>query len=127
MAVSILNRGAGSMDMPELLQITAPFSVAHNPFEMTPRLYANFILLVTSYLVLQTEKRQTGYLFHVHNSDISHSQYCADGIINYTQSMHFLFYRMLHHPYMYKRIHKIHHEWTAPIGVTSLYAHPLVE
>ncbi|XP_023569030.1 fatty acid hydroxylase domain-containing protein 2 isoform X1 [Octodon degus] len=39
-----------------------------------------------------------------------------------------LFYyshRLLHHPTFYKRIHKKHHEWTAPIGVISLYAHPV--
>ncbi|ELV12310.1 fatty acid hydroxylase domain-containing protein 2 isoform X2 [Tupaia chinensis] len=38
-----------------------------------------------------------------------------------------LFYyvhRVLHHPAFYKKIHKKHHEWTAPIGVISLYAHP---
>lgn len=37
----------------------------------------------------------------------------------------FLFCRLFHHPFFYKRIHKIHHEWTAPIGVVSLYAHPV--
>ncbi|XP_059030102.1 fatty acid hydroxylase domain-containing protein 2 isoform X3 [Mustela lutreola] len=39
-----------------------------------------------------------------------------------------LFYyshRLLHHPAFYKKIHKKHHEWTAPIGVISLYAHPI--
>ncbi|XP_072846127.2 fatty acid hydroxylase domain-containing protein 2 [Pogona vitticeps] len=39
-----------------------------------------------------------------------------------------LFYyshRLVHHPLLYKHIHKKHHEWTAPIGIVSLYAHPV--
>ncbi|XP_002737756.1 fatty acid hydroxylase domain-containing protein 2-like [Saccoglossus kowalevskii] len=34
-------------------------------------------------------------------------------------------HRLFHHPYLYKRFHKKHHEWTAPIGLIALYAHPL--
>ncbi|XP_054754001.2 fatty acid hydroxylase domain-containing protein 2-like isoform X2 [Lytechinus pictus] len=34
-------------------------------------------------------------------------------------------HRLLHHPWLYKKFHKIHHEWTAPIGLVSLYSHPI--
>ena len=32
---------------------------------------------------------------------------------------------MFHHKWMYKTVHKIHHEWLAPIGLSAQYAHPL--
>ncbi|KAL5021912.1 hypothetical protein ScPMuIL_001067 [Solemya velum] len=34
-------------------------------------------------------------------------------------------HRALHSSTVYRTIHKIHHEWVAPIGITAIYAHPV--
>ncbi|PRD21362.1 UNVERIFIED_CONTAM: Fatty acid hydroxylase domain-containing protein 2 [Trichonephila clavipes] len=49
-------------------------------------------------------------------------------IIIHTIMNETLFYythRIMHHPSIYKYVHKCHHEWTAPIAITAIYCHPL--
>lgn len=37
---------------------------------------------------------------------------------------HYFLHRLLHHRRIYKYIHKVHHEFTAPFGMQAEYAHP---
>lgn len=34
-------------------------------------------------------------------------------------------HRLCHHPLAYQRIHRKHHEWTAPIGIVAIYSTPV--
>lgn len=51
----------------------------------------------------------------------------------FTKSIHvshfvrliFVLCRLLHTPYLYKHVHKMHHEFQAPFGLASLYVHPV--
>ncbi|XP_063681828.1 fatty acid hydroxylase domain-containing protein 2-like [Bolinopsis microptera] len=47
-------------------------------------------------------------------------------VFNIIEEIFFYYsHRAMHHPKLYARFHKKHHEWTAPIGITSVYCSPL--
>ena len=37
----------------------------------------------------------------------------------------FFIHKLLHTKYLYKKIHKIHHEYYSPMPLTAFYSHPL--
>lgn len=41
------------------------------------------------------------------------------------EAMFYYSHRLLHVPYLYRRIHKKHHKFTAPIALAAQYAHPI--
>ena len=43
----------------------------------------------------------------------------------FTDIYFYIAHRIVHIPYFYKRIHKIHHELIAPVGLGAFYCHPL--
>eukprot|EP01118_Nematostelium_gracile_P010916 TRINITY_DN3831_c0_g1_i1.p1 TRINITY_DN3831_c0_g1~~TRINITY_DN3831_c0_g1_i1.p1 ORF type:complete len:296 (-),score=44.10 TRINITY_DN3831_c0_g1_i1:94-981(-) len=38
---------------------------------------------------------------------------------------HYFLHRILHTPWLYKNIHKVHHHYASPFGLAAAYAHPL--
>uniref|UniRef100_A0A8I5ZS99 Fatty acid hydroxylase domain containing 2 n=1 Tax=Rattus norvegicus TaxID=10116 RepID=A0A8I5ZS99_RAT len=49
-------------------------------------------------------------------------------LVLFTLVQEILFYyshRLFHHPKLFKKVHKKHHEWTTPIGLISIYADPI--
>jgi len=42
----------------------------------------------------------------------------------YEDIMFYYAHRLLHIPYLYEKVHKIHHRWTTPIAISAMYTHP---
>ncbi|CED83720.1 c-4 methyl sterol oxidase [Phaffia rhodozyma] len=43
----------------------------------------------------------------------------------FEDTFHYFAHRWLHTPMLYKHIHKLHHEFSAPFGLAAEYAHPI--
>ena len=57
---------------------------------------------------------------HIRNLD-EHVLFC----MFIEDTFHFWLHRLLHIGIFYKKIHKQHHEYSAPFGLAAEYAHPI--
>ena len=42
-----------------------------------------------------------------------------------TEILFYYSHRLLHIPFIYKNVHKLHHSYTSPIAIATLYVHPI--
>jgi fatty acid hydroxylase domain-containing protein 2 len=47
------------------------------------------------------------------------------GVVIVEEILFYYSHRILHHPKLYARIHKQHHEWISPLAWCCIYAHPI--
>jgi fatty acid hydroxylase domain-containing protein 2 len=66
----------------------------------------------------------TWMLLHLHPVTLKRCVFDFCAYIVVEEVLFYYLHRLLHHPKLYRYIHKQHHEYTAPIGLAAIYCHP---
>ena len=69
--------------------------------------------------------QQIGISFEIPFPDLSSILIQLAVFFVFEDAWHYWFHRALHHGVFYKYIHKQHHRYAAPFGLTAEYAHPI--
>lgn len=78
-------------------------------------------------LIYLTSKAGSGSAYRVTTELPSVFEFVRDFAISLLlrEAMFYYSHRLLHIPYLYRRIHKKHHKFTAPIALAAQFAHPI--
>lgn len=75
----------------------------------------NFVSIV-GYTTLYYDVSERGWLFLVLSSI---------GFYMYTDTFAYYLHRLFHYPYLYKKIHKVHHRYHQPTAFGAVAMHPV--
>ncbi|KAJ5541703.1 hypothetical protein N7494_006779 [Penicillium frequentans] len=78
-------------------------------------------------LLFVSSRAGSGSSYRVEASLPGAAEFVRDFLISILmrETMFYYSHRLLHVPYFYRRIHKKHHRFTAPIALAAQFAHPL--
>lgn len=61
---------------------------------------------------------------HLHSITLKRCLIDFAAYILVEETLFYYLHRLIHHPKLYRYIHKQHHEYTAPTGLAAIYCHP---
>ncbi len=95
---------------------------AQNNFLVQP-----FAIYFVAYPIFEYASRQHGYDSLIHRPFPSMNTVIRDFVVAYivNDTLFYWAHRALHHPSIYKYIHKKHHMFHYTIGIAATYAHPV--
>jgi sterol desaturase/sphingolipid hydroxylase (fatty acid hydroxylase superfamily) len=86
-----------------------------------PDKISNIVLIVLTNQILSMP---LFYFFNNFSPDVSNIKFLPLTFL-IEEVLFYSIHLILHRPYFYDKIHKIHHRWNSPMAISTFYCHPL--